>query len=330
MIARPWFGEALVFDSKTIGQEKEDLYVRVKKNKGYTNEELFKSIFRKEYLVKVILIFYSLLGLTLIDLFIIGNSYYRSLSGFLHYELGDMLTFVGILCLVLPVMLGIVLTYQENFENKFLIKPLVLGRIFVYLAIGTIFGFYLIRVRTDMGNIASRYPEWYASPIINQNLRNIFIIWLFPATIIAIGLLVIKRRQYNQNLMNKLLGSDLASKLTKYFLLTQLSEIKTALDTSDPLDFDIKFKIAIEKNLNRLKKSFKANNIKIRSKKIIKKYVLTIAQPLRESLREAIGKNFTEIYLRDENPVEDQVVNYEEIWRKINKAFLQWESGTNE
>ena len=90
----------------------------------------------------------------------------------------------------------------------------------------------------------------------------------------------------------------------------------------------MKFKRTIESGIHRLRESCNSNGLKIKSDNGLKKYVLHVASPLRETLREAIGKNYTEIYLGDTIPSEERVVNYDEIWRKLNKAFLQWESNS--
>ncbi|KKL99430.1 hypothetical protein LCGC14_1814520 [marine sediment metagenome] len=156
------------------------------------------------------------------------------------------------------------------------------------------------------------------------------IILLSPIIVVIYYFFEMRRNTQSEETFNQLINHHLAMNLTKYYLLTQLTEIKNVLNSSNPLDFDLSFKKIIESNLRLLKKSFVSNGIKVKSDFGLKKYVLHIASPLRESLREAIGRNFSELYLNDDIPSEERLINYDEIWNKVNKAFLQWESNSSE
>lgn len=170
--------------------------------------------------------------------------------------------------------------------------------------------------------------SYYDLSFVGHSIQLISV-WMIPLLLYSLFYYKKRSDKHCKETFEILMESSLARNLSRYYLLTRLSEIKTILNSTDPLDFDMKFKKTIENNIHRLVESCNSNGISIKSKKGLKRYVLHVATPLRESLREAIGQNFTEIYLSDEIPSEERVINYDEVWRKINKAFLQWESGSS-
>jgi hypothetical protein len=290
-----------------------------------SNDELISKFTNKRDWKTVGLTYYFTLLFILIPVWSVSLPYIRTIGdypGDFVTSIITILDFYILIYLALGIFLAYFKTYfEKNNINTF--KQLFIIRSILYSTLSLIVILFLVSLRNFVSNF---YNYERINPLIGTYWFTLFL--LIP----LIGILLYyyrKERQKDQEkAYNELILSSLARNLTKYYLLTELSEIKDVLNSSNPLDFDISFKNVIENNLNLLKKSFRANNIKSTSNKVLKKYVLHIASPLRESLREAIGKNFTELYLNSDNaiPMEERMINYDEIWKKVNKAFLQWES----
>ncbi|MHA1983052.1 MAG: hypothetical protein ACW967_01780 [Candidatus Hodarchaeales archaeon] len=291
----------------------------------YSRELIIKELFNKKELTRTVLVFYILLGGFFLLIF--SRAFVSDVSDFIFNDLNPLYFLLTFLVIIASVIYAVVKTIIDSSENKLFLKDLFIYRLIFYLIVSTFVIFILLWIKVIMEDYYDSTGPWYNFLHIDFMYR-VIAIWILP----WFGVLIyIYRRNKKTNEMEtyeQLLGSKLALNLSKYYLLTRLSEIKNVLDTTDPLDFDMKFKKTIERNVLRLKESCNSNGLKIKSENGLKKYVLHVASPLRETLREAIGKNYTELYLSDTIPSEERVVNYDEIWRKLNKAFLQWESNS--
>jgi hypothetical protein len=291
----------------------------------YSRELIIKELFNKKELTRTAIVFYLLLGGLILLIF--SRAFVSDVSDFIFNDLNPLYFLLTFLIIIASVIYTVVKTIIDSSENKLFLKDLFIYRLIFYLIVSTFVIFILLWIKVIMEGYYNNTGPWYNFQHVDFMYR-VIAIWILP----WFGLLIyFYRRNQKTNEMEtygQLLNSQLALNLSKYYLLTRLSEIKNVLDTTDPLDFDMKFKRTIEGNVLRLKESCNSNGLKIKSEKGLKKYVLHVASPLRETLREAIGKNYTELYLSDTIPSEERVINYDEIWRKLNKAFLQWESNS--
>jgi hypothetical protein len=153
------------------------------------------------------------------------------------------------------------------------------------------------------------------------------ILWLFA--LLVMYFIVISRRELNKKQITNtfvfLNNSSLALKLTKYYLTTKLPDFRKLAHESDPLNFDILFKKSITQDIDKLVQAFKANDLKPLNAAGVVKHVLYISEPLRNNLRDAIAKFFQEMALESSTNA-NLTLEIDNIWKKINKAFLQWES----
>ncbi|MHA1989344.1 MAG: hypothetical protein ACW981_00110 [Candidatus Hodarchaeales archaeon] len=296
-----------------------------KRLEKHSRELIIKELFNKKELTRTIIVFYLLLGGFILLIF--SRAFVSDVYNFINYDLNPLYFLLMFLVVIASIIYAIVKTIMDSSENKLFLKDLLVYRLIFYLVISSFVIFVLLWIKVIMEAYYISTEPWYNFLHVDFMYRVIFV-WILP----WFGVLAyVYRRNQKTNEMEtyeQLLSSQLAMNLSKYYLLTRLSEIKNVLDTTDPLDFDMKFKRTIERNVLRLKESCNSNGLKIKSDGGLKKYVLHVASPLRETLREAIGKNYTELYLSDTIPSEERVINYDEVWRKLNKAFLQWESNS--
>lgn len=290
---------------------------------SYTRELVIKSIFNKKEIGKTIAIFYTLLGSFLLLIF--SKAYTSNFEFFMETEVATLFFLLSSISILAAFVYATIQTIIDSSENKLFLKTTFKYRLLFYIIISILIIFVLFWLNSILEGYYFEAGRFFNFVYF---MDWVIFFWSVP----GLGILIFYWRKLlhkrEVETYDQLLASPLALNLTKYYLLTRLSQIKNVLDSTDPLDFDMKFKKTIEKKLTRLKESCKSNGIKIKSLKGLKNYVLHVASPLRETLREAIGRNYTEIYLSDNISSEDRVVNYDEIWRKINKAFLQWESNS--
>ncbi|OLS21543.1 MAG: hypothetical protein HeimC3_35270 [Candidatus Heimdallarchaeota archaeon LC_3] len=293
---------------------------------SYPKDDLISNLFNKKDWVYIGVYFYLVLGLSL--LLLLNMSYTSDADYLIEGNLIGLFSLIFIISLFVSVLSSIFKTLYEKNTNTLLIRDLIIYRLIIYISISILLGIILLYVYSMLTGYYYSVGGIFDFSLFRYSLQLIAV-WSIPLLIFLVYFYnkLIKKRRIET--YDALMGSSLAKNLTRYYLLTRLSEIKTILNSTDPLDFDMKFKKTIENNISRLVESCNSNGISIKSKTGLKKYVLHIATPLRETLREAIGQNFTEIYLSDDIPSEERIINYDEVWRKINKAFLQWESGSS-
>ncbi|OLS24846.1 MAG: hypothetical protein HeimC3_17210 [Candidatus Heimdallarchaeota archaeon LC_3] len=282
---------------------------------NYSKEELFGYLFNRKDIKNWGIFNYSYL----LFIFLI-----YSISIVPRETIPSVNFYLIVIYFLIALFIPIMKTFTETQSNNYLRRDLYVSRLIISLFIAIIVSIFII------------WMNFYFNSINIYGLSlGLNLLFIFISTILMIPLIIYtinyntKRENIKANeTLLELEKSSLARKLTKYYLLTRLSEIKNILDTTNPLTFDMKFKKAIEKNINELVNSFKSNGLTIKNTLGVKKIALEVASPLREHLREAIGKNFTELYLNGDYPTVSQI-DFGEVWQKINKAYLQWESKTN-
>ena len=296
-----------------------------KDSEPYLKDILVSKLFSKNDLKYIGLYFYFYLGGSIFLL------WFMSISSRAEYliegPLSDTFLILFGISIFISVLSAFFRTLYEKNTRRLLIRDLIISRMIIYLFISLIIGIIYSFIYSMLyGYYDSN--SYYDLSFVGHSIQLISV-WMIPLLLYSLFYYKKRSDKHCKETFEILMESSLARNLSRYYLLTRLSEIKTILNSTDPLDFDMKFKKTIENNIHRLVESCNSNGISIKSKKGLKRYVLHVATPLRESLREAIGQNFTEIYLSDEIPSEERVINYDEVWRKINKAFLQWESGSS-
>ncbi|OLS18416.1 MAG: hypothetical protein HeimC3_49410 [Candidatus Heimdallarchaeota archaeon LC_3] len=317
-----WKGEKIFYTGPNVNRINEIPKTTIKETPVHL-DQLFKQVFDPRDIKYLFLIFYLVLLLLIFPIW----SLILPSQGQGIYNVGDFvdsLQFIfnsfAVVIFLFGLFFALLKTYYEDVNYRSVLTELFILRSVLYSALSLIIIVFLL----SLGNFVGSYSHYnYIRP--NQGASFLTIALLLPLLILFYKFGDSRSIKHKKETFNALIDQPLPRNLTKYYLLTQLSEIKNVLNSSNPLDFDISFKNIIESNLILLRRSFNANGITVKSLEGLKKYVLHIAYPLRESLREAIGRNFSELYLND-IPSEERIINYDEIWNKVNKTFLQWES----
>jgi hypothetical protein len=112
----------------------------------------------------------------------------------------------------------------------------------------------------------------------------------------------------------------------KKFIIIQSTAIKNILPGTMPETISQSIKTIFKNDLDRLQQLFKFNHIKSYSKTATLNFVMKTANPIIKDLQLTLEQHLTEELLKDNNNSKNLQINVDNLWKKVEKTMIQWES----
>ena len=277
---------------------------------NYSPETLLNMLFVWNDWLVVVLFYYFFFGAFLTLLFVLTLVF--------PFDVLTDVNFIGLFDYVNIFPFGMAIAYiffryyQEKPKNRALARDLNALRGLIYFAAAFSNVILTDLVRLSFGRLHSVLP--------------ILVVWSLPLASYLLFILWRDNRTTGRRTFTSLMKNSLALNLGKYYLFTRLPAIKSTLVDSNPLNVDSRFKESILENLRDLSYSFESSGFNNLSQEGIVLFLMKVGEPLREGIREALGRNLTSVLADLDGETPKKSSDVDELWRSIDKAFLRWES----
>ena len=116
----------------------------------------------------------------------------------------------------------------------------------------------------------------------------------------------------------------------KKFIIIQSKSIKAILPGLLPSNVSPSIKNILSNDIERLQQLFHYNHIRTYSKTATLKFAMKIADPIIKDLQLTLEQHLTEELLKENNDAKNLSINIDNLWKKVEKIMVNWESTFSE